>query len=108
MSTQEIHAEQLLGRRVMALNGRVIGRLQEIRVRKATRGWYVEEFLTGDYALLDRLAGWTIARAVLRVFGASNKTSSYRVPWNKLDLSDPQQPRLLCDVADLAPLQVEE
>ena len=108
MSTQQIHAEQLLGRRVTAVNGRVVGRLQEIRVRKATRGWYVEEFLTGDYALLDRLAGWTIGRAVLRIFGASNKTSSYRIPWNKLDLSDPRRPRLLCDVADLSAVQIEE
>lgn len=108
MTTQEIHAEQLLGRRVTAINGRVVGRLQEIRVRKQTRGWYVEEFLTGDYALLDRLAGWTIGRAVLRVFGASHKTSSYRIPWDKLDLTDPQRPRLRCDVSDLSPVQIEE
>ena len=108
MATQEIHAEQLLGRHVRAINGRVVGRLQEIRVQKQTRGWYVEEFLTGDYSLLDRLAGWTIGRAVLRIFGASNKTPSYRIPWDKLDLTDPQRPRLRCDVAELSPVQIEE
>ena len=108
MATQEIHAEQLLGRRVTAINGQVVGRLQEIRVRKQTRGWYVEEFLTGDYALLDRLAGWTIGRAVLRVLSSPRKTSSYRIPWDKLDLTDPQRPRLRCDVAELSPVQIEE
>jgi hypothetical protein len=26
---------------------------------------------------------------------------SYRVPWNLLDLTDPEQPRLTCPVAEL-------
>jgi hypothetical protein len=27
------------------------------------------------------------------------------VPWDKLDLSDPEHPRLTCPIAELAPLE---
>jgi hypothetical protein len=101
MATQEIHAELLLGRRVRALNGRVIGRLEEIRVKQGSRDAFVEEFLTGSYGMVERLAGITIGRAILRVFGARRKDASYRIPWEKLDLSDPNNPKLLCEVSEL-------
>jgi hypothetical protein len=29
------------------------------------------------------------------------KPGGYRVPWDQLDLADPDRPRLLCDVAEL-------
>ena len=101
MTRQEIHAELLIGRKVHALNGRVIGRLEEIRAKQESRGCYVEEFLTGSYGALDRLAAFASARPILHVIGARQKQSSYRIPWDKLDLSDPHKPRLLCEVAEL-------
>ena len=104
MAKQEIHAESLIGRRVRAKNGRVVGRLEEIRVKQESRGCFVEEFLTGGYGLLERLAGLSIGRAILKAFGARRKNSSYRIPWDKLDLSNPNQPRLLCEVSELLPM----
>jgi sporulation protein YlmC with PRC-barrel domain len=101
MATQEIHAELLIGRRVRAMNGRVIGRVEEIRVKQESRGGFVEEFLTGSYGMLERLAGISIGRAILKTVGARRKNSSYRIPWDKLDLSDPNTPRLLCAVSEL-------
>ncbi len=101
MAVTQIHAELLLGRKVRAMNGRVIGRLEEIRAKQDARGCYVEEFLTGSYGVLERLAASTIARAIFHVIGARQKGSSYRVPWDKLDLSDPKAPRLLCEVSEL-------
>ena len=101
MATQEIHAELLIGRKVRAMNGRVIGRLEEIRTKQEARGCYVEEFLTGSYGLLERIAAFTITRAIFHVIGGRQKESSYRIPWDKLDLSDPKVPRLLCEVSEL-------
>lgn len=101
MATQEIHVELLIGRRVRAMNGRVVGRLEEIRVKQESRGAFVEEFLTGSYGMLERLAAVSIGRAILKAFGARRKDSSYRIPWDKLDLSDPNTPRLLCEVSEL-------
>jgi hypothetical protein len=104
MAKQEIHAESLIGRRVRAKNGRVIGRLEEIRVKQGARGGFVEEFHTGGYSMLERLAGVSIGRAILKALGARQKNSSYRIPWDKLDLSDPNRPRLLCEVSELPPV----
>ena len=101
MASHEIHAELLVGRRVRAMNGFVIGRLEEIRAKQEARACYVEEFLTGSYGILERLAAGSIGRAMLKAFGARIKHSSYRIPWDKLDLSDPNQPRLLCEVSEL-------
>ena len=101
MAAQQIHAELLVGRRVRAMNGHVIGRVEEIRVKQESRGGFVEEFLTGSYGVLERLAAASIGRAILRVLGARRQNSSYRIPWDKLDLSDPNKPRLLCEVSEL-------
>ena len=106
MATRQIRAELLLGRRVRAMNGRVIGRIEEIRATQQSRGCFVEEFLTGRYAQLERLAGFSIGRAVLKVLGAHDKNSSYRIPWDQLDLSDPKRPRLLCEVSALRTIDI--
>jgi hypothetical protein len=98
-----LHAELLPGKKVLALNGKSIGRLEEIYA-KADRGqFFVAEFLVGSYALLERLAAWSIGRAVLKVLGAKRQ-EGYRIRWDQLDLSDPQRPRLRCDVDELMPL----
>jgi sporulation protein YlmC with PRC-barrel domain len=99
-----IHAELLLGEKVLALNGQSIGRLEDIRAAKDRGHYFVSEFLVGNYAALERLAAWSIGRALLRVFGA-NRNGGYRVRWDQLDLSDPNRPRLLCEVDELRPLK---
>jgi sporulation protein YlmC with PRC-barrel domain len=106
MAKKEIHVELLLGKRVFALNGRSIGRLEEIRAELNKGECFVAEFLVGSYALLERLSALSIGRDVLRLLGARSKHGGYRIPWNKLDLSDPEQPRLLCKVSELLPLNV--
>jgi len=98
-----LHVERLLGKKVLALNGQSVGRLEEIRAETQRGYFYVSEFLVGSYAVLERLAAWRIGRAVLRVLGAKRQ-EGYRIRWDQLDLSDPQHPRLLCSVDELLPL----
>jgi hypothetical protein len=43
----------------------------------------------------------------LRLFGAMKAHGGYRVPWDKLDLTEPQKPRLLCPVKELKSLNLE-
>lgn len=102
-----LHVELLLGRKVLALNGQSIGRLEEIRTKTNRGHYFVSEFLVGSYAVLERLAAWSIGRAVLRVVGAKRR-DGYRIRWDQLDLSHPQQPRLLCNVDELMPLTGEQ
>lgn len=95
---KEIHVEMLLGRRVFGLNGKSVGHLEEI-VADLRRGEaLVEEFHVGSYAVLERLAAWSIGRATLKILGANK---GYRVPWDKIDFSDAERPRLLCPVEEL-------
>jgi sporulation protein YlmC with PRC-barrel domain len=100
MAKQEINLELLLGQRVFSLNGRKVGRLEEVRAELQEGRCFVTEFHLGKYALLDRLAALHIGRTVLRLFGAG-KPGGYRVRWDQLDLSDPERPRLRCEVAKL-------
>src|SRR4051812_46668043 len=102
MPETEVHLELLLGRRVLAKNGKSIGRIEEIRATPRGRGLVIDEYLIGSYATLERLSAWTIGRALLRNFGGGN--SGYCVPWDKLDVSDAKRPRLLCAASELEPL----
>ena len=106
MKRQQLHVELLLGEKVFALNGQSIGRLEEIRTQVNRGHFFVSEFLVGKYAVFERLATWRIGRAVLGVLGVGRR-GGYRIRWDQLDLTDPQHPRLLCDVDDLMPLQKE-
>jgi hypothetical protein len=93
----EIRVERLLGRRVVAMNGRGVGRLEEIRVEKHGAGFVVTEYHLGPAALLERLSIHFV-----KLFGA-NPRRTHAVPWQFLDLRDPDHPRLLCPVEDLRP-----
>ena len=106
MSRQYIHVELLLGAKVFALNGLPIGRLEEIRTQLNKGHYFVSEFLVGKYAMLERLAAWRIGRALLRVLG--RRTEGYRIRWDQIDLTDPEHPRVLCDVDELLPIQEEQ
>ena len=107
MAKAELNVELLLSRRVVARNGRAIGRLEEVQAELRGGVCYVTEFHVGAYALAERLAAWGIGRELLKLFGAARRGGGYRVPWDKLDLSDPARPRLLCEVGELRPLEEE-
>ncbi|MDQ1640578.1 MAG: hypothetical protein QOF62_3917 [Pyrinomonadaceae bacterium] len=106
MARQKIHLELLLGKRVYALNGRSIGRLEEVCVQVHEGAAAVNEFEVGTYALFERLSAWQIGRAILGLFGSIIK-SGYSVKWNQLDLSDAERPKLTCSVNELAPLKLD-
>lgn len=100
MKRQELHLELLLGKRVFALNGGSIGRLEEVRAELNKRSdCFVTEFLVGSYGVLERLSVWRIARAILRTIRV--RRQGYRVHWEQLDLSDPNRPQLKCEVEEL-------
>lgn len=86
----EDRIELLLGRPVVARNGRRIGRIEEIR---ADDNGYIVEFLVGERALLERLSA-------LGLFNAG-KRKGYSIRWDQLDLSDLAHPRLNCTVDEL-------
>jgi hypothetical protein len=104
MAAQEIHIELLLGRRVRGVSGRWVGRIEEICAEQDNGELVVREFHLGSYALFERLSASIIGRLLLRWLGPDRRIRGRRVPWDKLDLSDPEKPALLCPVNDLQPL----
>src|SRR4051812_17115603 len=101
----EVHIELLLGKRVLGLNGRPVGRIEEFRAEPRDDKTILTEYLIGSYAFLERFSAWTIGRALLQRLGAQKKRTGYRVPWSKLDVSDPNRPRLTCRVEELQRLE---
>lgn len=100
MANREIHLELLLGKRVLDSTGKSVGHIQEVRSEHIGDEWVVQEYLIGAAALVERLSAWRVALG----FGksaASKISRGYRVHWDKLDLTDPDHPRLYCTVDEL-------
>lgn len=101
METRELHLELLLGKPVVDPNGNHVGHIEEMRAEQRGDEWVIVEYLVGIAAIAERLSAWTIGASLLRLLGAHKFRTGYRVPWNKLDLSEPDHPRLMCTVAEL-------
>ncbi|BAY98687.1 hypothetical protein NIES37_26390 [Tolypothrix tenuis PCC 7101] len=101
MADQEIHLELLLGKQVLDSTGKAIGRIEEVRAEPQGEDWVVQEYLIGYAAILERLSAWTIGLGILHLLGARKIHGGYTVPWEKLDLTNPDQPRLRCSLAEL-------
>ena len=89
----EIRLELLIGRKVHDVNGKKVGRIEEIRGEKRDKDCLIESYLVGASALIERLAAWKLVRPIRGMLGKSIY-SIYRIPWNEMDLSDPHKPRL--------------
>jgi len=100
MSKQEVHLELLLGARVYTANGKTLGRLEDFRVEQEKGTAFLVEYLVGTYALFDRLSALIIFRSLLNALGWRSK-SGYKIPWDKLDLSDVSHPQIVCAVDEL-------
>ena len=106
--TFEIRLELLLDRRVVDQDGRTVGRVQEIMAeRDETGGWVVREVLVGPLALFRRLATPRLYQAFRQLFKRSG-VAGYRIPWNRIDLTDPRVVRLRCSIEDLQELSIVE
>jgi hypothetical protein len=80
--------------------GRTAGHIQEIVARRGQGAPTVVEYRLGVYAIVERLGGRAPIRWVLRWLSLARPTI-YRVPWQDLELSDPERPRLRCARGDL-------
>lgn len=99
----ELHLELLLGKRLRDVEGKPVGRIEEFRAELKAGEWIISEYLVGSYGLWERLSAWSIVRLLLgrRRTGANGS----RIPWDQMDLADPNQPRLRCRRETLTPIQ---
>ncbi|MBW8908911.1 MAG: hypothetical protein JF620_07805 [Mesorhizobium sp.] len=100
-----VNLEHLAGRRVLSQRGKSIGHIEEIRAERDGDDFVVTEFHVGVYAAFERLSAWTVGVAVLDLFRLRRREGFYRIPWDKLDISDPARPRLLCPMTELSGME---
>jgi sporulation protein YlmC with PRC-barrel domain len=100
----EIHVESLVGRTLLDVDGRKIGRVEELVVELLGTEWAVVELHVGIGALLERVVELS---TLVPMMGALRRKLSnrYRVPWQQLDLRDPDHPCALVRVGDLKRLE---
>jgi hypothetical protein len=91
----EVRLDRMLGRQVLTLNNRPIGRLEECHVEQDGDRWIVAEYEIGVAGLWDRLG------LGVRLLVGLNRRRGYRVRWDQLAISDDGPLRLTCAVDEL-------
>jgi hypothetical protein len=93
---QKVHLELLVGKLVRDVNGAKVGRIRSLHAEKVGDDCVVEHYELGGAALLSRLG-----ISALRLVGWPLRKEPRRVPWEQMDLSDPDAPRLRCTAEEL-------
>ena len=101
MSRREISLHDLVGRTVRDVDGRSLGRIQELHVEIELRAhgneYVVRAFRVGRFGVFEALAGSRMAWQALPFM----RRGSYTIPWELMDLSDPLRPRVKQRIAEL-------
>jgi sporulation protein YlmC with PRC-barrel domain len=79
--------DRLVGRPVVDRDGKLVGRIHELRADVTGDDWTITHFLVGVGGLLERLG-------VVLTLMVGGKGSPYVVPVDQVDLSDSRQARL--------------
>jgi len=90
----DIKIQLLIGTKVRDVDGRKVGRIEEIRVERQEKALLIEAYLIGVSALIDRLSARTLTRPISRFLRSRHIYSVYEVPWQEMDLTDPKRPVL--------------
>lgn len=91
-----VHLELLLGRKVLDSEGKRVGRILAVTAEPEGEECVVSEYLLGTAALLTRLG-----LSAGRIAGIPIRREPLRVPWDRMDLRNPEKPRLSCSLAEL-------
>ena len=98
----EVKLELLIGRRVVDANGVKVGRIEEVLAERDGEDLLVTQYLVGVYGLFQSLSIHHFGAGILRLLGArAFSRKPHRIQWDKLDLSDPEHPRLTCGIGEL-------
>ncbi len=97
MSAREILLSDLIGRTVHDADGRAIGRIEELRaeieLHEHGNEYVVCEFHIGAFGAFTAFAGSRFARVAMQRLGRWSGYRTSSIPWELMDLSDPEHPR---------------
>lgn len=100
---REVRVEELVGRRLCDIDGRKVGRIEELVAELRGTDWVVIEIHVGPGALLERLVDLSALVPLLSTFERRLR-KRYRVPWDQLNLTNPRRPKATVAVATLRQL----
>jgi hypothetical protein len=86
----KVHLEVISGAKVRDAGGAIAGRLHD-----AHADWRGEECIVTHYTLAANLVAYVLLQL------GSRTARTIVVPWDRMDFSDPNRPRLTCRVQDL-------
>lgn len=95
MAAREIALEDLLGRVVRTATGRPVARIDDVRAEPEGEEYVVREVVLSELGLRARLFGIASQLPTLRALGLAGPYRTRAVPWDWLDLSDPERPRFV-------------
>jgi len=100
-----VNLERLLGRRVFSKEGHCVGHLEEILAEADGDELVITEYHVGVFAAFERLSASSFGTALLDLVRLRHRKGIYRVPWDKLDISDPARLTLGCAEQEFATMQ---
>jgi len=96
MTKKTVRLQEIVGRLVRDVNGARVGRIRCVHAERDGDECVIREYEIGTAALLSRFG-----LSTLSLIGWPRHRKPLCVPWDQLDLSDPQRPRLLCTKEEL-------
>ena len=84
-----VHLEKVSAKKIRDLDGKHAGRLEEVHA-----DWQGHECVVTHYTIAPR------GTYVLRQMGFM-QVPAYVVPWDRMDFSDPEKPKLNCRIGEL-------
>ena len=99
MSGRTVALSDLLGRVVRDADGRKIGRIEElnaeISLEQGRSDYVVTHFSVGRFGPFDVIATGNFVQQLVRRLTRATGYRRYEIPWDWMDLGDPEHPRAL-------------
>ena len=98
-----INLELLIGKLVVDRYGERVGRIEEIGAENRGDETVVTSYLVGKKGAQQRFSIHHLGKGVARFLGAQiDSLGVHEIPWEWMDLTDPEHPRLTCSADELA------
>ncbi|MFL5518958.1 MAG: hypothetical protein ACJ8DJ_22600 [Gemmatimonadales bacterium] len=94
MPAREVRLEALIGLPVTGPGG-AFARIEDVRVEPEGEEYLVRAFILGPLGFPAKLAAFIWKLPTLRALGLGRKGRIRVVPWDLIDLSDPEHPKLV-------------
>ena len=105
MKSRELLLSHLVGRIVHDVDGRRMGRIEELiatmQLHEHGNDYVVTEFHIGAFGWCEAVAGGSFTRHLLKRFGRITGYRLLRIPWEWMDLTDSEHPRMSRRAAEL-------